>query len=95
MHSTAKGIAHVSFPGGGVFLPARSASDRHRLITYVDRHLRASSRVQVLIGAQRWVAYSVAGVRCDRCDGAVERALLCAAQGAPYCTSCALRADAD
>lgn len=93
MTSTAKGIAHVSFPGGGVFLPTRSATDRHQLIKYVDAHLRASARVQVLLGNQRWVARTAAGVRCERCDGAVERALASPTERATYCVSCALGGD--
>ncbi len=93
MSATAKGIAHVSFPGGGVFLPTRSASDRNLLIECVDAHLRASPRVQVLLGDQRWVARTAAGVRCERCDGAVERALASATASATYCIACALGSD--
>ncbi len=93
MSATAKGIAHVSFPGGGVFLPTRNATDRNLLIKYVDAHLRASARVQVLLGNRRWVARRAAGVRCDRCDGAVERALASVTERATYCLSCALGGD--
>lgn len=76
-----------------MFLPTRNATDRNLLIKYVDAHLRVGAHVQVLLGNRRWVARAAAGVRCERCDGAIERALAAPAEAATYCLSCALGGD--
>ena len=55
MSLLAQGIAHVSFPGGGTFLPLRNASDRRRLIADIANHSRAGDPVQLLVEEQRWV----------------------------------------
>jgi hypothetical protein len=54
MAALAKGIAHVSFLGGGAFLPLRNPDDRRTLIEYVADRVGATGQVQVLVGGQRW-----------------------------------------
>lgn len=55
MAALAKGIAHVSFLGGGAFLPLRNPDDRRTLVEYVADRVGATGRVQVLVGGQRWM----------------------------------------
>ena len=88
------GIAHVSFPGGGMFLPARSPYDRQLLVEHVAARVRAERRVQVLVDDRRWIVHlnpTSAPVVCSRCGGAL--LLSChslGAGGGAYCVKCAL-----
>jgi len=88
----ARGIAHVSFAGGGVFLPARNPSDRQSLIADVALRARMNDLVQVLIDDQRWIVRAlheqcVAG--CSRCGLALQPACYSAAdERAAYCVTC-------
>jgi hypothetical protein len=50
-----KGIAHVSFPGGSMVLPARNPYDRQMLLEYVVNRAHARERVQVLVDDLRWM----------------------------------------
>lgn len=90
----ANGIAHVSFPGGGIFLPARDPYDRQTLIEHVTQRLRTKGRVQVLVGSSRWtVRFNTATTRaaCAAC-GQTPDALCCTSDGSDtaYCVPCAL-----
>jgi hypothetical protein len=72
-----KGIAHVSFPGGGMFVPARNPYDRQLLAEHVLSRARAKGQVQVLLDDQRWMVYHSPGRRnicCSRCGVAVDSA---------------------
>ncbi len=53
----AKGIAHVSCPGGSIFLPARNLCDRQTLLEYIVDRARAKERVQVLVDDLRWMVH--------------------------------------
>ena len=57
MRQIADGIAHVSFRGGGTFLPARTPYDRQILVEYVRAYLGANGQVQVLVEGQRWMVH--------------------------------------
>ncbi len=89
-----KAIAHVSFPGGGMFLPARSPYDRQMLIEHIAYRVRSKGRVQVLLDEQRWMVQFNRGtsrLHCSSCDDAVDSTCHRAADdGVAYCLSCAL-----
>jgi hypothetical protein len=88
-----KGIAHVSFVGGGIFLPARSAYDRQLLAEHVRNRVRAKGKVRVLVDDQRWMVHlrpSSNPADCSQCGRAANSACyLGAATGTPYCLACA------
>ena len=87
-----RGIAHVSFVGGGIFLPARSPYDRQVLTEHVLSRVRAKGKVQVLIDDQRWMVQRPSSglADCSHCGCAVNSACyLGAGSGTPYCLTCA------
>ena len=88
-----RGIAHVSFSGGGMFLPARNPYDRQLLTEHVLSRVRANGQVQVLIDNQRWMVHPHRGAsraRCSRCGCATGSACyLASGTGTPYCVTCA------
>ena len=90
----ARGIAHVSFSGGGIFLPARDPYDRQTLIEHVTQRVRAKGRVQVLVDNHRWmVQASTASLptTCTACGEAADAACYASASnGRAYCMPCAL-----
>ena len=94
MMALPNGIAHVSYHGGGMFLPARTPYERQMLIEHVVDRARTRGQVQVLVDEQRWLVHAKRGrlsVCCERCSSAVEAA--CYSQGSgndAYCVRCAL-----
>ncbi|HVO23769.1 MAG TPA: hypothetical protein VMW56_09085 [Candidatus Margulisiibacteriota bacterium] len=93
MTAMAKGIAHVSFAGGGTFLPARSPYDRQLLAEHVRERVRAKGQVQVLMGDNLWMMYRKRdrNTRCARCGVAAPIACHFSGSGeACYCVACAL-----
>lgn len=90
----ANGVAHVSFPGGGLFLPARTPYDREMLVEHVVERAQAKGRVQVLIDDRRWMVHLSRGdlaFRCARCGVFSDPACHCAAVGDDvFCAKCAL-----
>lgn len=87
------GVVHVSFVGGGVFLPARSEADRARVRAAVLDQMRVTDRVQVLAGGQRWVVRRVEAmqpVECHSCGTVTDSA--CFGDGIVFCVACALTA---
>jgi hypothetical protein len=101
MTALAKGIAHVSSPGGGIFLPARTPYDRETLVEYVAHNVHAQGRGQVLVEEQRWLVdcrgVGRPPVSCTGC-GHVLEAACCAATDAsttPYCLKCAFATEAE
>ena len=90
----ASGIAHVSFPGGGAFLPARDPYDRQTLIEHVNQAVRAKGRVQVLIDNHRWMVQpnaSSLAIPCALCGQTAD--IGChstGGYGVSYCVRCAL-----
>ena len=89
-----RGIAHVSFSGGGMFMPARDPYDRQMLAEHVLSWVRTSGKVQVLIGSERWIVHQrrgSSGVCCVGCGCRIGSACYFAAgDPAPYCVTCAL-----
>ncbi|MFI5365153.1 MAG: hypothetical protein ACHQ4J_05975 [Candidatus Binatia bacterium] len=69
MTGVGKGIAYVSFPGGGIFMPARSPYDRQMLIEHIADRVRSKGQVQVLIDNQRWMVHLNRGPSADCCEG--------------------------
>jgi len=96
MMAIAEGIAHVSFAGGGLFVPARSPYDREMLVEHVLDRVRSKGSVQVLVDERRWLVDSLRGtraVRCERCDCVVDCVSRCHADDSVgYCVACALLA---
>ncbi|HVO28176.1 MAG TPA: hypothetical protein VMW56_31605 [Candidatus Margulisiibacteriota bacterium] len=90
----ASGIAHVSFPGGGVFLPARDPYDRQTLIEHVKQRVRAKGRVQVLVDNQRWMVQPAPpspASTCALCGQMADTTChLSGDYGTPLCVHCAL-----
>lgn len=88
-----RGIAHVSFPGGSMFLPARNPYDRQMLIEHIVDRARAKERVQVLVDDLRWIVHlrrSPATAHCSACGCALNSACYSTAeQGGAYCLGCA------
>ncbi len=91
----AGGIAHVSYPGGGLFLPARDPYDRQTLMEHVVQRLRSQGRVQVLVDKHRWIVQADApqahGVPCPACGQVTDAACYSATTDERgYCLRCAL-----
>lgn len=53
MQALSKGIVHISFAGGGLFLPARSPYDRQMLVEHVTDRVRCKGHLQVLTDDER------------------------------------------
>ncbi|MCK6554602.1 hypothetical protein L6Q96_08500 [Candidatus Binatia bacterium] len=85
------GVVHVSFAGGGVFLPARSVADRNRVEATVQDRMRVTDRVQVLSGGQRWEVrrvHAMQPIECHGCGTVTDSA--CFGDGVVFCVACAL-----
>ncbi len=86
------GVAHVSFRGGGTFLPARNPYDRQLLVEHVLSRVRAKGRVQVLVNDERWMVHLHRGpsAGCLSCGYFGDSACYSAVRnGGPYCVKCA------
>ena len=94
-----RAIAHVSFPGGGMFLPARSPYDRQMLVEHIAARVRSKGRVQVLLDEQRWMVQlnrGAARIACASCGDTVDSACYRAPDGgAAHCIACALQTVGD
>jgi hypothetical protein len=90
----ARGIAHVSFSGGGIFLPARDPYDRQTLIEHVIDRVHAKGCVQVLVDNHRWLAQrgtAQVGRTCALCGQVTDAVCFSTtSSGAAYCVRCAL-----
>ncbi len=98
MSAMAKGIAHVSFTGGGIFLPARSPYDRQLLAEHVRERVQAKGQVQVLMGDHLWMMHRHRGTTtyCAWCGEAASIACHFGGSGdACYCVACALEAEVE
>src|SRR5690242_6101556 len=89
-----KAIAHVSFPGGGIFLPARSPYDLQMLTEHIADRVRSKGHVQVLLDEQRWMVHLNRGpirICCASCGDSADSTCYRAPDGdAAYCVPCAL-----
>jgi hypothetical protein len=90
----AHGIAHVSFRGGGFFLPARDPYDRQTLIEHITQYLRTKGHVQVLLDNHRWIVHPRTrplATNCAACGQAAEAACYAnTSNSPPHCLGCAL-----
>lgn len=96
MFGLAHGIAHVSFAGGGFFVPARSPYDRQLLADHALARVRVKGNVQVLVDGQRWLVQLLrdSSMTCRRCGSAVYSVCCRSAhRAARYCVACAFTTD--
>ena len=89
----APGIAHVSFPGGGTFLPARTPYDLQVLAEHVADRARTNGQAQVLIKDQRWTARVGLIMPLPGCAGCGKSLSVACCSNGPegllYCVKCA------
>jgi hypothetical protein len=92
-----RGVAHISFAGGGVFLPARNPYDREILVEHVADRVRSKGELQVALDDHCWsVCMSDVGASCASCGAALDSACYSVANGlAAYCVRCAFGHPAD
>jgi hypothetical protein len=94
MAGLSEGIAHVSYQGGSVFLPARSPYDRELLAAEVLRESHRHDTVQILLGRDRWLVHKLhdgARVRCIQCGRLTASACRSGAHGRDrFCIACAV-----
>lgn len=90
-----QGVAHVSYRGGGCFLPVRTPYGRELLVEYVSDLVHTKGLLQVLIDGQRWFVRASTGcvsANCAQCG----RALMSRCDHeelAPHCLRCAFLPD--
>ena len=90
------GIAHVSFSGGGLFLPARNPADRRVLVEDISARVRINGLVQVLVDGERWMVHALGEhpVSCGSCGRTPDSACYSAAdERAAYCATCVFARD--
>jgi hypothetical protein len=99
MTATANGIAHLSYPGGGFFVPVRTPYDRQMLLEQVVERVRTKGQVQILIDDRRWLVRHLVRaprVSCGRCGGSTDSACTSPLSGKViYCPECALAGTLD
>src|SRR5574340_1213979 len=84
------GVAHVSFAGGGVFMPDQNPEDRQQLLDYVTYLVSSKPKVQILLRNQRWLAESGHYCSCATCGRATNVSCREAGDVDVYCVQCAL-----
>lgn len=89
-------IVHVSFSGGGIFLPNEGPADRQYLVDYVAHLLHAKPKVQILRCEQRWMAERCGHYCCCASCGRATKAVCRETHhdGESFCLRCALEAEA-
>ncbi len=99
MAAVSDGIAHISFRGGGLFVPVRTPYDRQLLVEQVLERAQTKGEVQVLVDNQRWMVQSRGGAlpaRCSRCGSRCHSVCYSAAiRDAAICVDCALGTGGD
>jgi hypothetical protein len=89
-----QGIAHVSFPGGSMFLPARNPYDRQILLEHIVDRAHAKERVQALLNDLRRMVHlrrGAATAHCSACGCVLNAACYSTDEhGAAHCLECAL-----
>lgn len=84
-------VAHVSFVGGGIFLPDHGPSDRRTLIDYVERLAGSKPKVQILLENQRWLVQPCNYACCACCGYACNVSCREASNETDaFCLKCAL-----
>lgn len=88
-------VVHVSFRGGGIFLPNEGPVDRQYVMEYVAHILQSKPQVQVLHSDQRWLVercgWSCSCAHCGRGSTAVCRRP--SNKTDAYCLRCALETE--
>lgn len=89
-----RGVAHISFTGGGVFLPARNPYDRQVLVEHVADQVRSKGEVQVALDDRCWsVCMTDVGTSCSSCGRPLDSVCYSATNGqTAYCVRCAFGA---
>jgi hypothetical protein len=87
-----KGVAHISFEGGGSFLPAQTPYERELLIEHVEVSARGRGSVGLDLNGRRWTVSSKNGhgEACASCDRWPEK-LTFRFDGQTLCGQCARR----
>ena len=92
-----KGIAHVSYRGGSLFLPAHSEYERELVVEEVLRESHLHGTVQVLLDDDRWLVRRLGRRRrvvCVGCGKTTGSACQSGSRGdAPFCVGCAVAGD--
>jgi hypothetical protein len=87
-----RGVVHVSFEGGGLFLPARTPYDRQTLIEHVKDRVRCKGEVQVLMQDRRWMVRLSEEAEqpiCSACGSVSESTCHSSSVGPEvYCVTC-------
>ena len=87
-----KGIAHISFNGGGLFLPARNPYDREMLVEHVTDSVRSKGQLRVRVDNVFWSVLPSNGspeAACEGCGGSLHSLSCSIADGQDYCAKCA------
>lgn len=88
-----RGMAHISFSGGGVFLPARNPYDREMLVEHVSERVRSRGAVQVALDDRHWSvcrSHATSGTCCSGCGHSLDWTCYASAKdGIAYCVKCA------
>lgn len=88
------GIAHVSYRGGSLSLPARNAYDRQVLAAELFRDSDQHDTVQVLLDDDRWLVHRLGRpqrIHCRACGAPTDRACRSdSGAAAPLCIGCAV-----
>lgn len=93
MSLLSRGIAHVSFKGGGICLPARSPYDRQLLAEQVTTQSRSKGMVQVLLDDDRWMVHTHIGsgpVHCVQCGRRSSSVCYSESHSGAFCVACAV-----
>jgi hypothetical protein len=87
-----KGVAHISFLGGGCIMPSHTPYEREVLIQHIEAAGRRHGNVRLRVDRQDWLITRSAAVRaaCIRCHRRAG-ALVYRFGGAVLCTGCARR----
>ena len=87
-----KGVARISFQGGGLFLPVKTPYEREVLFEHVDRYAKRHGRVRVELNRREWNVHLSNGhpERCGVCNRGLDN-LTYALGGRSLCIVCARR----
>ena len=88
-----RGIAHISFAGGGVFLPAGNPYDREVLVEHVAERARSKGEILVALDDRYWSVCrndAELGTCCSACGHSLESICYAASNDQmAYCVKCA------
>lgn len=86
--------AHLTFPGGGLLLPASTPYERQMLREYALNLIRVKENVRIEVDRKTWMVERLSEdhpAPCRRCKQDVKvAALYQPGQRARYCAGCAL-----